>query len=202
MTASRLFLVRHGETASNVAQTLGAGHDEPLNPAGEAQARALAVWFAALNLPAPRVYASTYRRARHTAQAIASALGVPVTVLLGLHEIEIGPAWLGRPYTHLLTHAHELERSDGGFGFEGGETLKAVAERFLKALEQPLALPGTPVVVSHGGALTAALADLLAADIREVWRDRRYAHANTAVTELQKDGNRWRVVRLADLPHV
>ncbi|WP_034384146.1 histidine phosphatase family protein [Deinococcus sp. YIM 77859] len=202
MTATRLFLVRHGQTASNVAQTLGASHDDPLNPTGEAQARALAGWLAGLALPAPRVYASAFRRARQTAQAIAHALDVPVTVLDGLHEIEVGPAWLGRPYAHLLTHAHELELPGGAFGFAGGETLEGVAARFLAALEQPLALPGTPIVVSHGGALAAALAHLLSADIREIWRDRRYTHPNTAVTELQRNGQRWQVVRLADTPHL
>lgn len=202
MTASRLFLVRHGETASNVAQTLGASHDDPLTPRGEQQAHAVAAHLAALNLPAPHVYASHFRRAQQTAQAIAHALGVPVTVLSGLHEVEVGPAWRGRPYAHLLTHAHELHLPGGAFGFAGGETLQAVADRFLAALEQPLSLAGTPIVVSHGGALKAVLARLLDADVREVWRDGRSTHANTALTELRRNGSRWQVVRLADTAHL
>lgn len=61
MTASRLFLVRHAQTASNVAQTLGAAPDDPLDPLGERQARAVAAHLAALRLPDPRVYVSPYR---------------------------------------------------------------------------------------------------------------------------------------------
>lgn len=200
---SRLLLVRHGQTASNVAQTLGAAHDDPLDALGQRQARAVATWLAGLKLPAPRVYASRYLRAGQTAGAIGEALGQPVTVLDGLHEIEVGPAWVGRPYAHLRTHVHELELPGGALGFPGGETLDGVAKRFLAALERPLTQPGiTPIVVSHGGALTAVLARLLGLDPRAVWNDPRYAHANTAVTELERDAPGWRVRRLAEHRHL
>lgn len=202
MPADRLFLVRHGQTASNVAQTLGASHDDPLDAVGEAQARAVAAHLARLNLDAPAVYASSFRRARQTAQAIGDALGVPVTVLPGVQEIEVGPGWHGRPYAHLVSHAHELDLPGGAFGFEGGETLDGVADRFLAALAAPLNAPNTPIVVSHGGALTAVLARLLGLEIRALWQDQRYAHANTAVTELRRENQAWRAVRLADQAHL
>lgn len=203
MPADRLFLVRHGQTASNVAQTLGASHDDPLDAVGESQARAVAAHLAGLPWDAPAaVYASPFRRARQTAQAIADALGVGVTVLPGLQEIEVGPHWRGRPYAHLITHAHELELPGGAFGFAGGETLSGVADRFLAALQGPLSRPDTPIVVSHGGALTAALARLLGLDLRALWPDRRYAHANAALTELRRMGPEWQVIRLADRRHL
>lgn len=202
MPADRLFLVRHGQTASNVAQTLGASHDDPLDAVGEAQARAVAAHLAGLELEAPAVYASPFRRAQQTAQAIADALGVPMTVLTGIQEIEVGPQWHGRPYTHLVSHAHELDLPGGGFGFAGGETLDGVADRFLAALDAPLTAPGTPIVVSHGGALTAVLARLLGLEIRALWQDQRYAHANTALTELRREGQTWRAVRLAEQGHL
>lgn len=202
MPARRLFLVRHGQTASNVAQTLGASHDDPLDAVGEAQAWAVAAHLAGLNLDAPAVYASSFRRAEQTAQAIGDALEVPVTVLPGVQEIEVGPLWHGRPYAHLVSHAHELDLPGGAFGFAGGETLDGVADRFLAALDAPLAAPGTPIVVSHGGALTAVVARLLGLEIRTLWHDRRYAHANVAVTELRREAQIWRVVRMADQAHL
>ena len=55
MPADRLFLVRHGQTASNVAQTLGASHDDPLDAVGEEQARAVAAHLVGLTLDAPAV---------------------------------------------------------------------------------------------------------------------------------------------------
>ncbi|MPY65754.1 histidine phosphatase family protein [Deinococcus sp. SDU3-2] len=202
MPADRLFLVRHGQTASNVAQTLGASHDDPLDEVGEAQAQAVAAHFAGLYLEAPAVYASPFRRARQTAQAIADALCVPMTVLPGVQEIEVGPLWHGRPYTHLVTHVAELDLSDGTFGFQGGETLEGVADRFLAALEQPLTAAETPIVVSHGGALTAVLARLLDQEIRTLWHDQRYSHRNTAVTELEQTEEGWQAVRLGDTGHL
>ncbi|GAA5532550.1 histidine phosphatase family protein [Deinococcus aluminii] len=198
---SRLFLVRHARTASNVAQTLGAGHDDPLDPVGERQARAVAAHFAALGLSAPRVYASPYRRARQTAEAIADALGVPVTVLDGVREIHTG-TWAGRPYSHLHTHVHEWRHEDGTPGFPGGESLRAVARRFRTALEGVFEGEGTPVVVSHGAALSAVLALLLKADPEEAWREGRFTHGNTAVTELLSERGEWRARRLADAAHL
>lgn len=201
MSPARLFLVRHGQTASNVAQTLGASHDDPLDPVGEAQARAVAAHLAALKLPAPRVYASTYRRAQQTAQAIADALRVPLTVLDGLQEIAVG-TWAGRPYAHLHTHRHDWRHEDGTPGFPGGESLGGVARRFLAALEGVVDPAATPIVVSHGGALTAVLTTLLQVDPDDAWGDGRFAHANTAVTELVRGPDGWQARRVADVVHL
>lgn len=200
MFPARLFLVRHGQTASNVAEILRgpASADDPLDAVGEAQARAVASHLAALNLPTPRVYASPYLRARQTAQPIADALGVPLTVLNGVQEIDPGD-WVGRPYGDLRTHGHTLLHPAGGFGFPGGESLGEVAGRFLAALPRH---PEPAVIVSHGAALTAVLASLLGVDHREAWTGGQFAHANTALTELTWDGERWRAVRLADASHL
>ncbi|MBI0445875.1 MULTISPECIES: histidine phosphatase family protein [Deinococcus] len=201
MTASRLFLVRHAQTASNVAQTLGAAPDDPLDSLGERQARAVAAHFAALRLPDPRVYTSPYRRAQQTAQAIAEALGVSVTPLDGVQEFQTG-TWAGRPYRHLQTHLHEWQHADGTPGFPGGESLRGAAQRFQAALASVLEAPGTPIVVSHGGVLAAGLALLLKADLLEAWRAGRFTHSNAAVTELRLHQGVWRPQRLADQAHL
>ncbi|HYE47670.1 MAG TPA: histidine phosphatase family protein [Caulobacter sp.] len=87
---SRLWIVRHGESAGNVARdradAAGLGRidigmrdvEVPLSSAGCDQARALGRWFA--SQPADRrpeaVLASPYLRARHTAELIAEAGGL------------------------------------------------------------------------------------------------------------------------------
>ena len=87
---SRLWIVRHGESAGNVARdkadAAGLGRidiamrdvEVPLSKAGEAQARALGQWFA--QCPEDQrpqvVLASPYVRARRTAELIAQAGGV------------------------------------------------------------------------------------------------------------------------------
>ena len=86
----RLWLVRHGESAGNVARALAteAGHgriaidmrdvDVPLSPLGEEQATALGRWFAAMP-PEERpevVLTSPYIRAYETSKLICEACGL------------------------------------------------------------------------------------------------------------------------------
>jgi probable phosphoglycerate mutase len=87
---SRLWLVRHGQSAGNVARETAdaAGHslidipvrdmDVPLSELGERQAQALGHWFARMpEAERPEaVLASPYVRARQTAEAICRAGGI------------------------------------------------------------------------------------------------------------------------------
>ena len=86
----RLYIVRHGESAGNVARdaAVEAGErmididirdvDVPLSELGEQQAEALGRWFA--SLPAEKtpniIVTSTYLRARHTAEIVAESAGL------------------------------------------------------------------------------------------------------------------------------
>jgi probable phosphoglycerate mutase len=86
----RLYIVRHGESAGNVAREAAhnAGHrmididirdvDVPLSELGEQQAEALGRWFA--SLPEDRtpniIVTSPYLRARHTAEIVAKSAGL------------------------------------------------------------------------------------------------------------------------------
>ncbi len=86
---ARLWIVRHGQSAGNVARDLAdaAGHsmidiavrdvDVPLSELGERQARAIAHWFASLpETERPEVILSSpYVRAQQTAAAICAASG-------------------------------------------------------------------------------------------------------------------------------
>ena len=106
---ARLWLVRHGQSAGNVARdaATAAGQtmidlkvrdvDVPLSPLGERQAEALGRWFAALpEAEKPEiVFASPYVRAQQTAKAICEAHGVvgdarPPIVDERLREREFG----------------------------------------------------------------------------------------------------------------
>ncbi len=86
---ARLWIVRHGQSAGNVARDLAdaAGHsmidiavrdvDVPLSELGHRQAQAIAHWFAALpEAERPEVILSSpYVRARQTAEAVCAAIG-------------------------------------------------------------------------------------------------------------------------------
>ena len=104
----RLWVVRHGESAGNVARDAahlaggtvidiaGRDVDVPLSALGEEQAEALAQWFAALPQESrPNVIVSSpYLRARRTAEAVAKAglaeSGLTIFVDERLREKEFG----------------------------------------------------------------------------------------------------------------
>ena len=91
---SRLWLVRHGQSAGNVARDVAdaAGHsiidipfrdmDVPLSALGERQAQALGHWFARMpeGERPQAVLASPYIRARQTAEAVCRAGGIATGV--------------------------------------------------------------------------------------------------------------------------
>ncbi|MCU1370984.1 MAG: histidine phosphatase family protein [Ilumatobacteraceae bacterium] len=100
-----LLLVRHGESAGNVARDLAeaAGHeridiedrdmDVALSPDGERQARALGAWLRDQADAAPAVILSSpYARARRTAQLAIAEAGLEAEVVLDerLREREFG----------------------------------------------------------------------------------------------------------------
>ena len=70
------------------------------------------------------------------------------------------------------------------------------------ALAQAVAAGGTPVIVSHGLALQVMLADLLGVPFAEAWQDQRFAHANTAYSELVAHGDGWQAVQVAQAGHL
>src|SRR5271165_3144262 len=86
---ARLWLVRHGETDWN-AQGRVQGHTPTeLNENGRRQAASLAEMFAGRKFAA--LWSSDLPRARQTAEAIGSALGLDVQLTVALRERSFGP---------------------------------------------------------------------------------------------------------------
>jgi probable phosphoglycerate mutase len=135
-----ILLARHGETDWN-RQSRFQGHaDEPLNEAGRAQARRLAVKL--LDQPIAAVYSSDLRRASETAEIVAAALQLPIVLDRRLREIHVG-SWQGRT-------SDELDGTPWD-----GESYDEHRFRVVAAVRSiALAHPGDRVlVVAHGGTL-------------------------------------------------
>jgi broad specificity phosphatase PhoE len=155
---SRLWIVRHGESAGNVARDLarrtGAARidigardvDVPLSPLGETQAEALGAWFA--RMPADErpdvAIASPYRRAQGTAAALAAAGGLaadaqPLVVDERLREREFGilDRLTSAGIKSLFPEQAELRRAIGKFYHRppGGESWCDVILRLRSALD-------------------------------------------------------------------
>lgn len=176
-----LLLIRHGLTDHNSDRRFQGQTDVPLNAEGRRQAMMLAARLQGSEAAA--LYSSDLARAMETARVIGAVLGRTPVALAGLREIDVGAA-VG------LTRDELQERYPELFGeswaqapFPDGESYEQLADRLEEALRELVA--GHPnqrvVVVTHGGAIRAALARLV-----DIPLDRLVGLAvrNTSLTQL------------------
>lgn len=164
MTGTRLIMVRHGQTDSNVSRVLDSAPPGPsLNELGHAQAAALGGRLA--TEPVTAVYASRAIRAQQTAAPVAVAHRLPVVVVDGVHEVSCGDLE-GRSDVEAREEFDRVYKAwwegDLDAHIPGGESAHDLRVRFLPALERIMdAVDGTVVLVSHGAAVRLAAAALL-----------------------------------------
>lgn len=173
MTARLVHLLRHGETA--LAGRLLGRTDPPPTAAGIAACRDQTA-----DLALDTIVASDLLRARRCAEAIGAALIDP-----RWRELDFG-AWDG------LAPAEPDAAALGRFWADpdaapppGGERWSALVARVAAALTD---LPaGRSLVVTHGGAMRAALAHLFGFDQRQLWAF-DLPHAGLLTLRLWPDG--------------
>ena len=161
------YLVRHGQSVSNVEERVQGQEDVGLSPLGREQAAACAAWARRVGVTGgvAEVWASPLERARDTAAAIAAATGLPLRIADDLRELHAG-IFQGHLWADLETRfPEEVKRWRGGdvdYRIPGGESRADLAARGRAALER-LSRRDVPamIVVAHGGILTAALGSLL-----------------------------------------
>jgi broad specificity phosphatase PhoE len=151
MSASTVYLVRHGQTALNAAGALRGLIDAPLDDVGVMQAARLGDLFAGVNLTV--VVCSPLRRARDTAAAVATTTGAPLRTDPRLADRDYGP-WAGRSRV-------EVEQRYGSLGQAPGvEPAAAFAARVLAAFDDVAsATPGPVAVVAHDAVNRTLLAE-------------------------------------------
>ncbi|MEU7977620.1 bifunctional RNase H/acid phosphatase [Micromonospora sp. NPDC049081] len=167
-TATRLILVRHGETEWTVQHRYAGRADVPLSESGQAQARATATRVAALVPSVAAVLSSPLSRCTATAEAIAGALGgLPVRRQDDWVECDFGD-WDGHTFAEVRDRwPGELDAwlASTRVAPPGGESFTEVGQRVDRAMVALReAYPGeTVVVVSHVSPIKLALRDALAA---------------------------------------
>jgi len=201
------YLVRHGESVSNLEGRVQGQEDVELSDLGRAQARQVAAWSRSLFASSPvaqgligEVWSSPLRRARETAAEIAAALGLPVMLEEGLCELHAG-IFQGHLWADLETEfpdeVAQWRSGDVHYVIPGGESRAQLAARGRAAIEM-LAGRDTPgmIVVAHGGVLTAALGSMLGREhpLLAAAAERPFtklpALANCSVTQLEWPGPR------------
>lgn len=149
----RLILIRHGQTDSNVNHLLDTQYPgAPLNELGRQQAKELVERIA--DEPIEALYASNLTRAQETAEPLAQARGLEVTVLDGLREISAGNEEMSPEWTKYMEVLQSWSPTNLDVGLEGGETAREFLERYdgsIRTIEA--AGHATAALVSHGAAI-------------------------------------------------
>jgi broad specificity phosphatase PhoE len=128
-----LLIVRHGESVANAEGRMQGQRDYPLSEAGQQQARMLGRWLRRAGFLFDAAYTSPLTRARATAQALTTELGLPEAELAPeLSEINAGQLQgLTRDEIH-ASFPGFLERAItelGDFSEYGGEAYDDVQGR-------------------------------------------------------------------------
>lgn len=196
--ATRLVLVRHGETDYNRDDRWqGSGSDRPLNDHGRAQiervAERLAAETGAGGLAA--LYASDLARARESAEILARRLGLAVRLEAGLRELDHGAfegltkveARARHPEAHaaILADPHGAPRPGGDSYATLGERLWPALDRIVRTHRGERA-----VVVTHGGPISLLLSRALDRPLAE---RAQFGVVNGAWFELEERSGEWRV---------
>jgi broad specificity phosphatase PhoE len=136
-TMTTVYLVRHGETEWNRIGLYQGTTDILLNRTGLRQADELAERLRCVDFHA--IYTSPLRRARVTAERIASGRHIDPVILPDLNEISYGQ-WQGRPMAPRDGVANGLERQwrvdPWSVRFPGGESLPDVEARAASILRR------------------------------------------------------------------
>jgi len=199
---TRLFVLRHGQTAWNAEMRIQGHVDEPLNDAGRRQAERLA--RALVDEPLAAVYSSDLQRARATAEPLAVATGAPLVTDVRLRERGFG-RFEGRTYAEIVRQwpqeAERWRRREPDFGPGGGEALQAFYTRCVDAaLELAAGHPGQVIaVVAHSGVLDCLYR---AAVGLELSAPRSWQIGNATINRLLFNGERLQLVGWNDNAHL
>lgn len=200
--ATRICIIRHGETDWNVEKRIQGQTDIPLNATGHAQALAMAFHVAHYQFHA--IYSSDLSRANATAQAVADRLGLEVKQLPQLRERHYGifqgiTASEGAA-RYPAAYAHYTAR-DIDYDFETGESMNAFAQRVTDALDWLVRHheQQTIVAVSHAGLLDVIYRR---ATGRPLHTPRDFVIPNCALNWFRFDAHGWHLEAWDDHHHL
>jgi broad specificity phosphatase PhoE len=187
MRTNTLYLVRHGENPANITKEFSYKRvDYSLTPKGVLQAEQTAELLK--KMPLDAIYSSPLKRAHETAQSIARPHQLPVTIIEGFREINVGDleqmppaeaAWRWHDEIIAAWGAGKLETT-----FPGGENFLELVERLHHGLLEVTRERKNQriVIAAHGGCITA-LVHYFCPDASE-----KLTHAdmhNCAITEIE-----------------
>lgn len=202
-TSTRIFAIRHGETAWNVDTRIQGHLDIPLNDTGRWQAARVAQAVAS-NDTIHAIYSSDLRRAHDTARAIAGATGAPLEIHPGLRERGFG-RFEGKTYAEIEQlwpeDSEHWRRRTPDWRPEGGESLLQVRERIRQTLSELATRHAGEliVLVAHGGVMDQLYRLATGQDLQA---PRTWQLGNAAINRLLWSEQRLSLIGWSDTTHL
>jgi len=172
MTATRIYLVRHGQVEGHEEKRYNGQADVALTPQGQGQYGLLQMRLQKKNISA--VYSSDLKRCVEGAQLLAASHGLVPELREELRELHIGD-WEGMTWQELQQQYPEQwqARLDDIVYYQvpGGESLAQLAARVNPAIARIVAEhPGEEVaVVAHGGVNRVILLEAIGAPLERLF---------------------------------
>jgi len=171
--SSRIYLLRHGETA-NAGQVCFNGHfDVGLSERGKDQFRQISLAFK--DLPIRAIYSSDLKRTETCASIIAEPHGLKPVACPEIRELSFGE-WEGLSVQEVNEkYPDQLEnrlKNIETFSVQGGETFSQLNDRVIPKFEEIVAAHrgDTLAIVAHGGVNRIILAHLLEIPRKNIFR--------------------------------
>lgn len=168
----KIYLIRHGETEANNTFKFQGHIDNPLNAKGISQAQELGKYYEGIKLD--RIYSSSMRRARQTAEPLGLYHNLDVEPLDELKEICFGD-WEGLGYEEIKnTWGDQVDlffNRPGDCRVPNGESFADVAKRVKRVFDKIINTNKEQniAIVSHGGVVRVQICLLLGLDLNKLW---------------------------------
>ena len=185
-----IYLIRHGESTSDIKNKYDGDYDDHLTENGLQDAKTIAKKLDGSNIDV--VFTSPKIRTRETSKIISDALGCKISVMDDLAEQDIYGAYLelgkNQPEEEYRRLGEIFVNRDNVV--EGSETYKHFKERVIKCFFNITNQPFENIaIVTHGGPIRCIFREILAlGEFKKV--------GNGAIIELKKEGSILSVVNM------
>lgn len=188
----KIYLIRHGESTSDVEDKYGGDYDDHLTEKGESQAKDLAKKFKGKGVEI--IYSSPRFRAKETAEILSNFLDVPLKVMKDLKERNRYGVLTGMVKAEAKKRYPRLAEQvkDEAQTIEGAENFNLFKKRVTKVFKSIVKDDKykTIAIVSHGGPLKAIFTDILKEIPPETFGD-------CGVVELEKKNGSLKLLNLS-----
>ena len=197
-----VFLVRHGQTNSNISGYYMGWSDEDLDDTGYAQVRRLSSRLS--DSPIDAIYVSPLRRTCNTATILAEPHGLELKKRDDLIEIKLGD-WQGRHIDEIKKRWPEdwlQSRTDPSkFTMPNGESFQQVSERAARAYDAILAANQDKlvVIVTHEAVVKVLVTHILGTT-NSVYR--RFNADNASLSVIRINDGIAQLITLNDISHL